>query len=219
LKDHLSRPVPESSTASGLAVYETLSPLLGWLECAVFALIKTISDWFQKSLILAHAINDRARFLLEHPRQSPNKHIRTAHRKAVRIGLRNLVLLFLPSASRPRGKTAMLLENAIKRIDAVPGRWVRVEQVRNIPGGLELCLGIHHDKRGKTVAAWAVKCLGVHEVKITDLNGGGIALYGSDHPAAKQYAARWSELRWPRDSNLPAVFTTLYGTHIETTDD
>lgn len=113
----------------------------------------------------------------------------------------------------------MLLENAIKRILAVPDGWVKVEQVRNIPGGLELCLGVHRGKRGKTVAAWAVKCLKVHEVKITDLDGGGIALYGPDHPAAKQYATRWRELRWPRDSNLAEVFTTLYGAHIETTDD
>jgi hypothetical protein len=113
----------------------------------------------------------------------------------------------------------MLLENAIKRIHAGPDRWVRVEQVRNIPGGLELCLGLHRGRRGKILAAWVVRCLRVHEVKITDLDGGGIALYGADHPAAKQYATQWSELRWPRDSNLAAVFTTLYGAHIEATDD
>jgi hypothetical protein len=113
----------------------------------------------------------------------------------------------------------MLLENAIKRILAVPDGWVRVEQVTNIPGGLELCFGIHHGRRGKTVAAWAVQCLRVHEVKITDLDGGGIALSGTDHPAAKQYATRRSELRWPRNSNLAAVFTTLFDAHIDTTDD
>ena len=113
----------------------------------------------------------------------------------------------------------MLLQNAIKRILAVPDGWVRVEQVRNISGGLELCLGIHRGRRGKTVAAWDVTCLRVHEFKITDLDGGGIALYGTDHPAAKPYATRWSELRWPRNSNLAAVFKTLYGAHIEATDD
>ena len=88
----------------------------------------------------------------------------------------------------------MLLENAIKRMLAVPDGWIRVEQVRNIPGGLELCMGIHRGRRGKTVAAWTIKCLSVHEVKITDLDGGGIALYGADHPAAKQYTARSSAL-------------------------
>jgi hypothetical protein len=113
----------------------------------------------------------------------------------------------------------MLLENAIKRIHAVPSGWVRVEQVRNIPGGLDLCLGVHRGQRGKTVAAWAVKCLKVHEINITDLDGGGIALYGTDHPAAKQYATPWSELRWPRDVNLASVFTILYSAHIEVTDD
>lgn len=133
--------------------------------------------------------------------------------------MKRLGTLVLSSGQRGRGNTAMLLENAIKRILAVPDGWVRVEQVRNIPGGLELCLGIHRGKRGKTVAAWAVKCLRVHEVKITEFDGGGIALHGPDHPAAKQYATRWTELRWPRESNLAAVFTTLYGAHIEATDD
>jgi DNA invertase Pin-like site-specific DNA recombinase len=45
--------------------------------------IKTISDWRQKGLFRAHAINDRAQFLFEHPGPNPpKKHIRTAHRKA-----------------------------------------------------------------------------------------------------------------------------------------
>ncbi len=65
---------------------------------------------------------------------------------------------------RDRGNTAMLLENAIKRIHTVPDGWVRVEQVHNMPGGLELCLGIHSGRRGKMVAAWAVRCLRVHEL-------------------------------------------------------
>jgi hypothetical protein len=31
----------------------------------------------------------------------------------------------------------MFLKNAIKRMDALPERWVRVEQVRSIRGGLD----------------------------------------------------------------------------------
>lgn len=38
---------------------------------------KTISDWRQKGLIRAHAINDRGQFLFEDPRPNlPKKHIR-----------------------------------------------------------------------------------------------------------------------------------------------
>jgi hypothetical protein len=35
--------------------------------------IKTISDWRQKGLIHAHAINDRTQFLFEHPGPNPPK--------------------------------------------------------------------------------------------------------------------------------------------------
>jgi hypothetical protein len=35
--------------------------------------IKTVSDWRQKGLIRAHAINDRTQFLFEHPGPNPPK--------------------------------------------------------------------------------------------------------------------------------------------------
>src|SRR5262249_761778 len=54
---------------------------------------------------------------------------------------------------------------------------------------------------------------------ITDFDGGGLALYASNHPAAKQYVARWGELRWPRHSNQAAVLATLYDAHVDLVDD
>src|SRR5437879_4278528 len=119
------------------------------------------------------------------------------------------------SAAAHLRKPGMLVENAIKLILSVPDSWVRVEQVGKIHGGLELCFGIHRGRRGKTVATWNVRCLGVHEAKITDFDGGGLALYGSHHPAAKQYIARWGELRWARDSNQAAILATLYHAHVD----
>src|SRR6266704_1055939 len=113
----------------------------------------------------------------------------------------------------------MLVENAIKRILSVPHSWVGVEQVSNIQGGLELCFGIHRGRRGKRLATWSLRCLRVHAAEITDFDGGGLALYASDHPAAKQYAARWGELRWPRHSNQNTVLATLYRAHVGLVDD
>ena len=44
--------------------------------------IKTVSDWRLKGVIRAHAINDRAQFLFEHPGPNPpKKHIRISHYK------------------------------------------------------------------------------------------------------------------------------------------
>jgi hypothetical protein len=113
----------------------------------------------------------------------------------------------------------MLLENAIKRILAAPDSWARVEQVRNIRSGLELCFGMHCGRRGKAVATWTVTCSRIYEAKITDFDGGGLALYASSHPAAKQYVSHWSELRWSRDSSPAAVLATLYGAHIDAAQD
>jgi hypothetical protein len=113
----------------------------------------------------------------------------------------------------------MLVEKAIKRILSVPDGWVRVEQVGKTHRGLEISFGIHRGRRGKRVAAWSVTCLDVREANIRDFDGGGLALYASDHPAAKQYAERWCELRWAQDSNQTAILAALYDAHVDVADD
>jgi hypothetical protein len=113
----------------------------------------------------------------------------------------------------------MLIQTAVKLIRSIPNSWARVEHLRRIPGGLELCFGIHKGKRGKKAAGWCVSCLGVHEVEITDLDGGGLAAYPSTHPAAHQYVARQAEMRWLGSSNAAEVLATLYRAHAEAVDD
>ena len=93
----------------------------------------------------------------------------------------------------------MRIERAIESIRTLPspGGWVRVEQVRKTPGRLELCLGVHMEDRGRRkIGAWRVICLGVREAHIVDFDGGGLAIYPTTHPAARQYAARQAEVRW-----------------------
>jgi hypothetical protein len=113
----------------------------------------------------------------------------------------------------------MLIQNAIKLVCSIPHSWVRVEQVRRVSGGLEVCFGIHEGKRGKKADAWIVTCRGVREIKITDLDGGGLAIYSSTHPAAQQYVARRAELLWPCACDEAQVTAALYRTHVETVDD
>ena len=113
----------------------------------------------------------------------------------------------------------MLTEVVIKRIHSGANSWVRVEQVGKIRGGLELSLGVHDGRRGKKLACWCVSCSGLYETQITDFDGGGLRLYTSDHPAAKQYVARRVELRWDRNCNQAAVLATLYQAHIDVVDD
>lgn len=113
----------------------------------------------------------------------------------------------------------MLMQRAIKSIQSMPESWVRVNQVSRMPGGLELSLSIHGGRRGNAVDHWVVVCRGVREVQITDLDGGGLAIYPTSHPAAQQYVARRAELRWPRSSDQAKVIDTLHRAHAKAVDD
>ena len=90
----------------------------------------------------------------------------------------------------------MRIEDAIKRIHSLPKGWVRVEQIRRIPTGLELCIGVYQGRRGRSAESWRIRCLGVREFQIADVDGGGLALYSGTHPAARQFTARQAILHW-----------------------
>jgi hypothetical protein len=113
----------------------------------------------------------------------------------------------------------MTIEKAVKSINSVSDAWVRLEQTRRIPRGLELCFGIYRGERGTKIDSWSVSCLGVREAKITALDGGGLRLYPGTHPAALRYSARKAELRWPGIRDKAAVIGALYQAHIAATDD
>jgi hypothetical protein len=113
----------------------------------------------------------------------------------------------------------MLVQNAVELVVSIPESWVRVEQLRRIPGGLEVRFGVHKGQRGKKLEVWSVACRGVREATITDLDGGGLAVYPSTHPAARQYVARQAELRWPCTCDRAQALAALYLAHVEAVDD
>jgi hypothetical protein len=113
----------------------------------------------------------------------------------------------------------MLIQKAVKLINLIPYGWVRVDEVRKTSAGLDLYLSVHKDKRGRKLDAWIVRSRGVHEANITDFDGGGLAVYGHSHEAARQYTARQAQLRWPRSSNEAEVLAALYRAHVELVDD
>jgi hypothetical protein len=57
------------------------------------------------------------------------------------------------------------------------------------------------------------------EAKISDLDGGGLAVHDSTHPAARQYRARQAELRWRMGGDEIAALGALYQAHVELVDD
>jgi hypothetical protein len=101
-----------------------------------------------------------------------------------------------------------------------PKGWVRLEQVRKERGRLELRFGIHEENRGKRkIGSWRIVCGGVREAHIADFDGGGLALYPTVHPAARQYAARHAELRWAASNNKPTALGALYKAHTDAVND
>jgi len=113
----------------------------------------------------------------------------------------------------------MTIQNAIKLIHSESDSWVRLEQTRKVPRGLELRFGIHRGKRGARIDSWSVRCLGVREATITALDGGGLRLYPGTHPAALRYTARRAELRWRGIRDKDAIIGALYEAHITVMDD
>lgn len=113
----------------------------------------------------------------------------------------------------------MLIEDLIKRIDSLPDSWVRMEQIRRIPSGLEICIAIHTGRRGRRLETWRIRSLGIREFQICDMDGGGLALYSSTHPAARQYMARQVTLRWSGCDDSTAVFCALFQAHRDAVDD
>lgn len=113
----------------------------------------------------------------------------------------------------------MLIQNVVKIANEISNRWVRVREVRRTPDALEICFSVHNGKRGRKVDEWSVVCQEVHEASISDFDGGGLRLYPSSHPAARQFFARWAELKWPRTCDEARVFLALHRAHTKAADD
>jgi hypothetical protein len=113
----------------------------------------------------------------------------------------------------------MSARSTIARIQSTPDGWVRVEFLRHVRGGLELELAVHRGKRGPRLSAWRVRCEGVRDTHISDLSGGGIRLYPSIHPAARQYVAARAQLRVADSEDLDRVLGILLRAHVAMVDD
>lgn len=113
----------------------------------------------------------------------------------------------------------MRIEQAVRSINTMPDRWVRLERVRRLPGGLDLSFGIYRGRRGRRFGAWEVTCLKVHEATITAWDGGGLRLYSSSHPAAREFVAPQVELRWEGTMDEISVIGALSKAHATAVDD
>jgi hypothetical protein len=113
----------------------------------------------------------------------------------------------------------MLIEKTIKSVIYAADNWVRFEKARRVPKGLEVSFGIHKGQRGKRVDAWKITCQEIHEARITAQDMGGMAMYPSGHPAARQFTARQASIRWSGNCDEIKVIGALYKAHTAVVDD
>src|SRR5262245_5027092 len=74
--------------------------------------------------------------------------------------------------------------------------WIEVERVTKVRDGVELVCTRRRCRGGRSLGSWLIRCRRVREFDVSDLNGGGLQLYSSSHPAARQYVAERGRLRW-----------------------
>jgi len=114
----------------------------------------------------------------------------------------------------------MRIQKLIDRVNSGPRCWVRVQALKNIPGGLEIFLSCHKGRHGRRLESWRIECHGVLEFAIADLDGGGLAIYSGTHPAARQYAAPHALLRCTNGvENQLEALGALYRAHTDAVDD
>jgi hypothetical protein len=108
---------------------------------------------------------------------------------------------------------AMLVQDAVKIVNNTPGSWVRLGAFRRVVGGIDLLFSVHDGKKGRKIDGWSVTCRGVQESQITEVDGGGLRLYSSSHPAARQYSVARAQLRWSRTCDEANMLAALYKAH------
>ena len=99
------------------------------------------------------------------------------------------------------------------------GGWVRADAITRIRGGVELTLVLLKGRRGGVVASSQIRCRGVRELHVTDLNGGGIRICGANHPVARQYSARRVRLKWRPAGRSTEALSVLQTAHTSLLDD
>jgi hypothetical protein len=113
----------------------------------------------------------------------------------------------------------MRIEEAIASIYRLPDPWVRLQEIRRVPRGFDLSFSVHKGRRGGRIDAWRITCLETHVATITAWDLGGIALYPSTHPAAREFVARQVQVRWSGASDEALLMGVLYKAHTEAVDD
>ena len=79
------------------------------------------------------------------------------------------------------------LATLLRAYESLADGWVRVDQATVDGQKIHLFFSLVRGRRGRVVDRYVVLADGTREVCLRDFNGGGLRVYPSNHPAAKQY--------------------------------
>ncbi len=111
------------------------------------------------------------------------------------------------------------LTDVISTVARARSGWVNIDSVARSHGGIVIALVLRRGRRGRTLATWSLRCKGVRELHVSDLCGGGIRLYSSDHPAARQYISGVTRLSCRTKGDGQAAWLALASAHRAVVDD
>jgi len=111
------------------------------------------------------------------------------------------------------------IAGVISKIRAARDAWVTIASVAQAAGGVLVTLLLRRGKGGPILATWSIRCRRVHELEISDLNGGGICLYSSGHPAARQYASPVQRLSCRTHGDGSRAWLAVVSAHVAAVDD
>ena len=116
-------------------------------------------------------------------------------------------------STRLKGSLAALLE-------ARERGWVRVATITWHKATMVLDLAIDSRRNGVTRESWRVECRNVQEYKVSDVNGGGLAIYDQDHPAVRHHVDDVVGLRFHgKTKQLSRVIGDLVRAHDDAAGD
>lgn len=85
---------------------------------------------------------------------------------------------------------------------------------------LLLDISVRNGRRGRVLGSWCIEASGVLEYRVSDVNGGGLRIYGRGHPTVKQHHDQIENLAFSGAvANRADLMGQLWAAHYDLVDD
>jgi hypothetical protein len=98
--------------------------------------------------------------------------------------------------------------------------WVRVKRITWQGSDMMLELALASRRNGTERDSWQIECRNVLGYSVVDVNGGGLAVYGTEHPVVRQRVDRRAHLHfWGKALRVSHILGELLRAHDDTVGD